>query len=227
MLELTTINSQPPQVLVAAAAAGLLDLSPAGIAKLAAAGILSVHRGRFRRDDVEVLAALPQLRVTGGEILIVRLEGGDPATGRLHVDMTDQELVAAVLQGWRGDARRMTSCPLLVATVATIPMAVFRITGLSETTASASHTVANRERHRLDGVLLGRRGREVVAGEAQERAWAELVLGSRVVSKSAGPVAYVGGSGKQGRGEEAEGDAGAEGEAAVDVAVLGDGRQGV
>lgn len=224
---LTTINAQPPQLLVTAAAAGLLDLAPAGIAKLAAAGILSTSQGRFHRADVEALAALPQLHVTGGEILVVRLAGGDPATGRVHVDATDQELIATALQGWRGDARRMTSCPLLVATVATIPVAVFRITGLASTTTSSSRTVANRERHRLEGVLLGRRGREVMCADAQERAWTELVLGSRVVSRSAGPVAYLGGSGEQGGGEEAEGEAGAEGEAAVDVAVPGDGGQGV
>ncbi|WP_394277271.1 hypothetical protein [Luteococcus sp.] len=227
MLLLTTTDAQPPEHLVAAAAAGLLDISPAGIAKLAAAGILEPDRSRFRRVDVEALAALPQLRVTGGEILVLRLDGGDPSTGGVHLDMTDQELTAAALQGWRGDVQRMTACPLLVVTVATIPIAVFRITGLAGTTPAASRTVANRERHRLDGVLLGRRGQEVVAGEAEERAWVELVLGSRVVSRSAGPVAYVGGSGEQGGGEEAEGDAGAEGEATVDVAVLGDGSQGV
>lgn len=227
MLQLTTITTQPPQLLVAAAAAGLLDLSPAGIAKLAAAGILSITQGRFRREDVEALAALPHLHVAGDEILIVRLEGGDPSTGRLHVDMTDQELIAAALQGWRGDARRMTSCPLLVATVATIPMAVFRITGLAETTASSSRAVANRARHRLDGVLLGRRGREVTCGDPQERAWTELVLGSRVLSRSAGPVAYLGGSREQGGGEEAEREAGAEGESPADVVVPDDGDQGV
>lgn len=227
MLLVTTTDAQPPQLLVAAAAAGLLDISPAGIAKLTAAGILDTERGRFRRTDIEALAALPQLRVAGGEVLVLRLDGGDPSTGCVHLDMTDQELATTALQGWRGDARRMTACPLLVVTVATIPLAVFRITGLAGSTASSSQAVANRERHRLGGVLLGRRDRGVVGGDARERAWAELVLGSRVVSRSAGPVAYLGGSGEQGGGEEAEGDAGAEGEAAVDVAVPGDGGQGV
>ncbi len=200
------------------ATATLLGLSPGGVKKLTRAGILHPDNGLYPRADVETLATRPLLSVDLGEITILRANGSpDGPPEGLHVNLDDTLLRTASLGPWRVDPRRVLRNQLFVACVATIPIAVFRITGIADTQAVSSNTIANRNRYRFSGELLGRLGQPPTTNDP----WAthaNIILTSRIISDSSGPIAYLGGtSGQEASPEEARDQSGTESKRTMDI----------
>lgn len=178
-------------------AAARLGMSPAGVDKLIRAGVLHVP---LESGVVDELAARPFLRVRDGELTVLRTDARDeayPGEDRryigFHVDMTLTELEDASLRWWRCDPQRVVDNELLAVCVATVPVAVYAITG------HVAHKYRDGEdqpRHHFSGRLVARltdsgtiRHNQNAAGYL--RPLATQILAARVHAPSGGPIAYL------------------------------------
>lgn len=114
-------------------AATRLKISMGSVDKLISAGILDSPP--LQAAVVEQFAARPTLAVKSGALTVLRTAPRSPAypgEGRefigYHVDMTDEQLAAASLGYWRSDPDKVVGNELFAVTVASFPVAVFRIT---------------------------------------------------------------------------------------------------
>lgn len=192
MIRITTRMPHPPaDHLIAAAAAGLLDIAPASVRKLAEAGLITQEPEGYPRTEIEALAALPLIEAHHGEIAVLRTTGcGSPnaTTPGVHIEMDEPSLDQACLGMWRGDTERILAAHLFVVTVATIPLAVYRLTGILHTEGTG-----HAQRHRLGGTLLARRGHHSTSShDTALQADADLIMTGRVITTSGGPIAYLG-----------------------------------
>lgn len=188
MTRITTCPPHPPAPhLIASAAAALLDIAPAGITNLTAAGILSHAPDGYPRSQVEDLAALPLIHVEDGEITVLRTTGAAASDSGVHVGMSDHELAERSLCWWRGDVARMVRAQVFVVTVSTIPVAVYWLRG-----CVASRGSGLSQTHHLDGELIAHRERGVVAGDELQREMAATIMSGRILTPRGGPIAYVG-----------------------------------
>lgn len=171
----------------ATTAAALLDIHPKLVAKLVSAGILKMSPAAISRAAVESLAAVPSLVVTTGQVAVLRLDGSsDPATG-VHLAMDDGELRRACMGPWRADPQRLLGSDLLVATVATFPVAIF--TGLSVARSIGRGTAM---RQLLDADLAWRRPGPATSDMGRDPGGVVgTVSAARLIAWSRGPLAYL------------------------------------
>lgn len=182
-------------------AAARLELNPAGVDKLMRAGILSTP---IKATEVAPLTGRERLQVTAGALTVLRTDAREkanrdkyPADPRrwmgFHVEHTDEDLESASLRWWRSDPVKVVDNELFVVTVATFPVAVYRILERADSVTRADEDVP---RHRYAGELLARvlpgmavAYRQDVPGHLPPLAG--QIMGSRIVVSSGGPIGYL------------------------------------
>ncbi len=182
-------------------AAARLQVPAAGVDKLLKAGMLSTP---IRDTEIERLAGRERLRVESGALTVLRTNSrevadrakypGDPRRWMgFHVEHSDAELEDASLRWWRSDPQKVLDNELFVVTIATFPVAVYRILQRVDTVIRADE---ERPRHHYRGELLARvhPGMSVTYPQntpGHLRALAQQIMASRVVVSSGGPIGYL------------------------------------
>lgn len=182
-------------------AAAQLGINGPGVDKLVRAGILGLP---IRAEDVERLMGRSHLQVTAGELTVLRTDArakADPMKYPLdnrkwvgfHVQHSDDELAESSLRWWRCDPERVIDNELLAVTVATFPVAVYRILGKTDTTVRPDEITP---RHAFAGQLLGRiyPGLSTTFSQATPghlRSMAVQIMNSRISVASGGPIGYL------------------------------------
>lgn len=203
-----------PLLVKPAVAAARLGVSRGSFDKLVASGILP---NPTPADVVDALAARPQLQVAEGELTVLRTAARAEAYDAdrdwigFHVEHTDDELDATSLRWWRSDADKVCDNRLYAVTVATIPVAVYEITGVLDT---EQRTTEAGLRYHYSGRLLARLGGPrpqsvadyTVAGPSIEEDLAGMIrigegdelyertrqiMASRIAVDSGGPIGYL------------------------------------
>lgn len=194
-------TSVRPETLNRTQAAARLGLNGPGVDKLVRAGILS---SPIKMDDVERLMGRDRLRVTAGELTVLRTDAraeSDPTKYPtddrrwvgFHVQHTDEELADSSLRWWRCDPDRVVDNELLVVTVATFPVAVYRILDKAATIVRPDEANA---RHCFSGQLIGRVHLGMATTFPQDapghlRLMARQIMNSRITVDSGGPIGYL------------------------------------
>lgn len=182
-------------------AAARLELNPAGVDKLVRAGILSTP---ITATEVGHLTGRDRLLVTSGALTVLRTDAREeadrtkyPADPRrwmgFHVEHSDDELEAASLRWWRSDPAKVVDNELFVVTVATFPVAAYRILERADRVTRADEDVP---RHHYSGQLLARvhPGMSVTYPQntpGHLRRMAKQIMDSRIVVSSGGPIGYL------------------------------------
>lgn len=190
-----------PATLTRTQAAARLELNPAGVDKLVRAGMLGLP---IQATSVDKITGRDRLQVLDGELTVLRTDaraeadrGKYPADPRkwmgFHVEHSDEDLEAASLRWWRSDPHRVVDNELFAVTVATFPVAVYRI--LSRVT-SITRADEDTPRHHYAGQLLARvhPGMEITVPQdtpGHLRGLAKQIMASRIVVSSGGPVGYL------------------------------------
>lgn len=194
-------ESEPQKTLSRTAAAARLELHVAAVGKMIRAGMLPVP---IATDAIDQLRDRPRLQVVAGELTVLRTDaraiadaGKYPDDPRrwmgFHVDHTDVELEDASLRWWRSEPGRVVDNELFAVTVATFPVAVYRIFGLE---ASRTRADEDAQRHHYAGQLLARvtpgmivSRREPIPGHLRGRV--DQIMASRITVASGGPIGYL------------------------------------
>ena len=190
-----------PEILNRTQAGARLGLNGPGVDKLVRAGILDLP---IRTDDVERLMGRDRLQVTAGELTVLRTDAralSDPVKYPMdnrrwmgfHVEHTNDELAESSLRWWRCDPERVVDNELFTVTVASFPVAVYRILGKSATIVRPDETSS---RHGFAGQLLGRVHPSMVMTFPQDspgdlRLMARQILNGRITVDSGGPIGYL------------------------------------
>ncbi|MFG1802433.1 hypothetical protein ACGFI4_20025 [Micromonospora carbonacea] len=193
-----TTPATPSATLTRTQAAGRLGLHPAGIDKLVRAGIFEVP---IAGTLVNEIAARQRLRVVDGELTVLRTDaradaypGEDRQFIGFHVAHTHDELEQTSLRWWRSDPTRILGNVLMAVTLATIPVAVYRITGqIGEKYRDGEDA----PRHHYAGQLLARVHPGMHRTYPQStpghlRDLAKQIMKSRIAVSSGGPIGYLG-----------------------------------
>ncbi|MFE3504197.1 DNA-binding protein [Kitasatospora sp. NPDC059146] len=145
----------------------------------------------------------PDLAILGRpEITVLRTGGpervqGDPdqAWSGFHVDLSEKDLLTGLSGWWRCDPDRVAATRVMPVTVAGFVVAV--LTGLDEWTRGGGGTSL---RYRFTSARLAGYLTDLTApvnrittapAGTDDRRLADLLLGTRLDSKSSGPIAYV------------------------------------
>ncbi len=190
-----------PETLTRTQAAARLELNPAGVDKLIRAGILS---SPIKTTEVAPLTGRERLQVLVGALTVLRTDAREesdrakyPADPRrwmgFHVEHTDEDLKAASLRWWRSDPVKVVDNELFVVTVATFPVAVYRIL---ERADSVTRPDEDTPRHHYAGQLLARVRAGMTVDFHQDtpghlRLMTKQVMNSRIVVTSGGPIGYL------------------------------------
>ena len=190
-----------PDTLNRTQTAARLGLNGAGVDKLVRAGILGLP---IKTDEVDGLMGRDRLQVTAGELTVLRTDAraesdsakypmDDRRWVGFHVQHTDDELAESSLRWWRCDPGRVLDNELLVVTVATFPVAVYRIVGKAKTIVRPDETTS---RHAFTGQLLGRVHPTMATTFPQDtpghlRMMARQIMDSRITVDSGGPIGYL------------------------------------
>ena len=158
----------------------------------------------IKTDDVEQLVGRDHLQVTTGELTVLRTDAraeSDPAKYPMddrrwvgfHVEHSDQELDESTLRWWRCDPARVLDNELLVVTIATYPVAVYRILDRADTIVRPDESTP---RHGFTGQLLARVQLGMSVTFAQDapghlRMPARQIMNSRITVDSGGPIGYL------------------------------------
>jgi hypothetical protein len=198
---LPTFDTAPPTARPATVtrtrAAARLGLHPAGVDMLVHAGIF--HQPMLAAD-VSRLAARPYLRVSGGELTVLRTSarapgyvGEDRAYTGFHADHTDAELEETSLRWWKSDPGRVLDNELFVVTLSTFPVAVYRI---AAHVASKVREGEVESHHHYAGQLLARVHPQLTpvfsqAAPAHLHRLARQIMASRIAVPSGGRIGYL------------------------------------
>lgn len=204
-----------PKRLSPAAAAMTLGLSRGSLNKITNAGVLEQP---FVRDAVVNLAARPTLGVTEGGITVLRTTSATearpetPPRTRIGFDasMANDELEDANLRWWRGDAQKILDNEIFVPAIGSIPVAVYRLTGIADRKQDGREV-----RYWFEGELLARLETRPSSGQGENggpllslaiHPWqisspqprshpllplAMKIMESRVFASSGGPIGYL------------------------------------
>ena len=190
-----------PDTLTRTQAAARLELNPAGVDKLVRAGILGIP---IKTSEVEKLTGRDRLQVLSGALTVLRTDAREKAHREkyphdprewmgFHVEHTNEDLAAASLRWWRSDPYKVLDNELFAVTVATFPVAVYRIL---DRTDSFTRSDEDSPRHHYAGQLLARVHPGMAATFPQNtpghlRILAKQIMGSRIVVSSGGPIGYL------------------------------------
>jgi hypothetical protein len=200
-MPLPTFDVAPPTARPATVtrthAAERLGLHPAGVDMLVHAGIFRLPLLAAR---VHELAARPHLQVADGELTVLRTGArapGYPGEDRtyvgFHADHTDAELEETSLRWWRSDPDRVLDNELFVVTVATFPVAVYRIV---DRVASRVREGEVESHHHYAGQLLARVHADMApvfprAAPVDLHHLARQIMRSRIAVASGGRIGYL------------------------------------
>jgi len=192
-----------PATISRSVAATRLDIAYGSVSKLVRCHVLPVP---IPAALVDKLAARPDVVVVHGELTVLRTGSKEPADPakypedeRAHIGfdiaLTDAELEETSLRWWRSDPEVVLDNEVFTVTVATVPVAVYRITAH---VGSYTRPDENRPRHHYAGQLLGRLRADLEPDMRQDtpghlRVLARQILTSRIRTSSGGPIAYLGG----------------------------------
>ncbi|MGI5236471.1 hypothetical protein [Dactylosporangium sp. CA-139066] len=192
--------SEPPvrsATLTRPQAAGRLGISPAGVDKLVRAGVLDVPIATGR---VEELALRDPLQVVDGELTVLRIDaraeaypGEDRKYIGFHVAHSNDELEQSSLRWWRSDPARVLDNVLLAVTLATFPVAVYRVTNRVNEKYREGE---DQPRHHYAGQLLARvhpgmQAEHLKNAPGHLRELAKQIMASRITVSSGGPIGYL------------------------------------
>lgn len=193
--------STQPVTLSRTTAAARLELHVAHVDKMVRAQMLPLP---ITAESVNELLGRPWLEVVDGELTVLRTDAraeadpekhpGDPRRWiGFHVDHTDPELEETSLRWWRSDSDRVVNNELFAVTVATFPVAVYRILKLQASETRPDEPTA---RHHYAGQLLARVTRGMVVGYRDPmpghlRSLVTQIMASRIVVSSGGPIGYL------------------------------------
>jgi hypothetical protein len=190
-----------PATLSRTVAAARLELHIAHVDKMIRAGMLPLP---ITTASVEALLGRPRLRVTAGELTVLRTDARQEAdrykypddarrwTG-FHVDHSDADLAETSLRWWRCDPIRVLDNELFAVTVATFPVAVYRITDHLESLTREDEELP---RQHFGGQLLARVSpgmhvsrRRPFPGHLEQLV--DTIMASRITVSSGGPIGYL------------------------------------
>lgn len=190
-----------PETLNRTQAASRLGVNGPGVDKMIRAGMLGLP---IKTDAVDYLTGRDRLQATAGELTVLRTDAraeADPAKYPMdnrrwvgfHVQHSDQELDESTLRWWRCDPERVIDNELLAVTVATYPVAVYRILGRAETIVRPDEATP---RHSFTGQLLARVHSGMTVTFPQDtqghlRLLARQIMNSRITVDSGGPIGYL------------------------------------
>lgn len=196
-----TTPQPQPETLNRTQAAARLGLNGPGVDKLIRAGMLGLP---VRPDEVKRLMGRDRLQVVAGELTVLRTDAraeSDPAKYPdddrrwvgFHVEHPDDALAASSLRWWRCDPARVLDNELLVVTVATFPVAVFRILDKTATIIRPDEATS---RHAFSGQLVARVHPTMAVTYPQNtpghlRTMAKQIMNSRITVDSGGPIGYL------------------------------------
>lgn len=191
-----------PAAISRSVAASRLGIAYGSVSKLVRCRILPLP---VPAALVDKLAARPDLVVTDGELTVLRTGSKEPADRTKYpnderdyigfdIGYSDAELEETSLRWWRSDPEVVLDNEIFAVTVATVPVAVYRITGPVYAEIRRGEI---RPRHHYRGQLLGRLRADLEPGMRQDtpghlRALARQILTSRIRTTSGGPIAYLG-----------------------------------
>lgn len=194
-------ESEPQTTLSRTAAAARLELHVAAVGKMVRAGMLPVP---ITAAAVDRLRDRPRLQVVTGELTVLRTDAraiadagkypGDPRRWMgFHIDHTDAELEDASLRWWRSEPDRVVDNELFAVTVATFPVAVYRVLGLE---ASRIRPDEDAQRHHYAGQLLARVTAGMIVSRRDPepghlRGRVDQIMASRITVASGGPIGYL------------------------------------
>lgn len=191
-----------PATISRSVAATRLDIAYGSVSKLIRCKILRLP---VPAAMVDKLAARPDVVVADGQLTVLRTGSKEPADPEKYpederpyigFDMgdSDAELEETSLRWWRSDPEVVLDNEVFAVTVATVPVAVYRITDHVGTYVQPGE---NRVRHHYAGQLLGRLSGDLEPDVRQNtppalRELARQILSSRIRTSSGGPIAYLG-----------------------------------
>ena len=190
---------RPPVELTRQQIASRLGLHRAGVEKIIDAGMLE-HP--FMASEVDAMANRQRLGVVEGELTVLRTDAWADAdlTEKpwrryigFHTTLSNGELEATSLRWWRSTVETVLGNELFAVTVATFPVALYRITGHL---GSFTREGEKHQRHHYEGQLLARvhPGMKVrLEADIPEhlKTPTRQVMESRIVVNSGGPIGYL------------------------------------
>lgn len=176
-------------------AAARLGIARASLDKLVRAGMLSLP---IPVADVEAMANRPWLSVKEGQLTVLRTDaraeahpGEDRRYIGFHVEHDRELLSETSLRWWRSTPEKVLDNELFAVTVSTIPVAVYRITGVAGRMFRGDEDAP---RFSYEGELLSmwpsahiRSG----TGYAALATRVQQIMGSRIAVASGGPIGYL------------------------------------
>jgi hypothetical protein len=182
-------------------AAARLELHVAHIDKMVRAGMLPLP---ITAASVDQLLGRSKLRVVDGQLTVLRTDARQvadrskyPHDSRrwmgFNVQHSDDELEETSLRWWRCDPARVMDNVLFAVTLATFPVAVYRIVAHKEFYTRPDEDTP---RQRFTGELLARitpgnlaTTREPIPGHL--RPLVDRIMASRITVSSGGPIGYL------------------------------------
>lgn len=194
----TRVDEPEPDILTRGQAASRLGIAMGAVDKLIAARVLETS---IRAEVVERLERRSYLVVEAGELTVLRTDARKPAyPGEdrrwigFSTEHSPEELDATSLRWWRSHPRRVIDNELFVVTVATVPVAVYRIEGVEDEQVRPGE---DNPRFHYSGTLLHRVYPGLVdrplspSVPVQYKDRVRQIMSSRIKVVSGGPIGYL------------------------------------
>lgn len=189
----------PPDTLTRSQAASRLGIAMGAVDKLVAAHVLALP---IRSDIVERIERRSYLVAEEGELTVLRTDARKPAyPGEdrewigFSTEHSDIELEQTSLRWWRSDPDRLIDNELFAVTIASVPVAVYKIDGVEDKRVRRGE---DRPRYHYRGILLHRSHpgmSDLPLSPAVPVRYQDQVcqiMSSRIKVVSGGPIGYLG-----------------------------------
>lgn len=193
------VHEPAPDTLTRSQAASRLGIAMGAVDKLVAAHVLTLP---IRSDVVERIERRSYLVAEEGELTVLRTDARKPAyPGEdrkwigFSTEHTDWEMEQTSLRWWRSDPRRVIDNELFAVTIASVPVAVYKIDGVE---AELVRRGEDRPRFHYRGTLLHRSHPGMSdlqlspAVPVQYQDQVRQIMSSRIKVVSGGPIGYLG-----------------------------------
>lgn len=188
-----------PDTLTRSQAASRLGIAMGAVDKLVSAHVLALP---IRSDVVERIERRGYLVAEEGELTVLRTDARKPAYPSedrkwigFSTGHSDIELEQTSLRWWRSDPRRVIGNELFAVTIASVPVAVYKIDGVEDERVRRGE---DRPRFHYRGILLHRSHPGMPdlplspAVPVRYRDQVRQIMSSRIKVLSGGPIAYLG-----------------------------------
>lgn len=193
------VHEPASDALTRSQAASRLGIAMGAVDKLVAGNVLSLP---IRSDLVERIESRSYLVAEEGELTVLRTDARKPAyPGEdrewigFSTEHTDWELEQTSLRWWRSDPRRVIDNELFAVTIASVPVAVYKIDGVEDEHVRPGE---DRPRYHYRGTLLHRSHPGMSdlplspAVPVQYQDQVRQIMSSRIKVVSGGPIGYLG-----------------------------------